>query len=256
MPVYESSLPPAFRERKRWNRLVGTGNVGAGQAVGSARGGFSLPELLIVLAILTTMTAFALPSMRGPLDKSRLRSSATSVKAAIAKARATAIRRGCDVLFRYQPGTDRWWLECSGTPFGSSATLTTDGALDERITGTESSPGNKLEVIHEGQLPTGCWFIEPVMAEVTRANSGLLPDAQADSVPGLVENAPIGSDREMEPIRFRPNGRSRDAEIQIGGSRNFAVKVNVRGLTGSISYTAPFRLPSIDQQDVVREGAI
>ena len=75
------------------------------------RRGYSLAELLIVLAILAALAALVQPSVRGLLDKSRLNAGAKQVQAALAKTRALAIREGAPVWFRFEPGGQQWWIE-------------------------------------------------------------------------------------------------------------------------------------------------
>ncbi|MFN5904418.1 MAG: Tfp pilus assembly protein FimT/FimU, partial [Planctomyces sp.] len=62
-----------------------------------SRRGYSLVELLIVLAVLSALAALVQPAMRGVLDKSRLTGAAKQVQAALAKSRALAIREGVPV---------------------------------------------------------------------------------------------------------------------------------------------------------------
>ena len=199
------------------------------------RGGFTLPEMLIVLAILAIMAALTLPAMRGPLDKSRLRSSATSVKAAIAKARASAIRSGSDVSFYYERNGNHWKIEASDSAFASQVGTSTDDLLAEEAPVTAAP-----SVIREGMLPEGCTFAESTVAEGVE---GELLDEQASlNDQELIESGSPQSQRWATPLVFRPHGRGRDAEILIRGNRDFAVTVDVRGLTGKIAYSAPFRL--------------
>ena len=80
-----------------------------------ARRGFSMIELLIVVAILTMVTAFVLPALRGPLNRGRLRSVAVDVQSAWGKARSFAIREGRSMTFRCRLGGHHWKIERHGT---------------------------------------------------------------------------------------------------------------------------------------------
>lgn len=201
------------------------------------RRGFSLPEMLIVLTILAAMAAFTLPAMRGPLDKSRLRSSATSVKTAIAKARATAIRRGSEVSFHYELNGNRWKIEASGSKFAPSAATSTEDTLSEIV-----PTSNARELIREGRLPDGCVFISRTPDGHGDAEIDAEENPPADV--GLIEANAVHVQRWTDPIIFRPHGRSHNAQLSIRGNRDFAVTVDVRGLTGNVAYSSPFRLPA------------
>jgi prepilin-type N-terminal cleavage/methylation domain-containing protein len=230
---------------------VADGGCAARHPVRFCRGGFSLPELLIVLAVLSAMAAFVLPSMRGLLDKNRLRSSAISIKAAVSKARSTAIRRGCDVSFRYETGGSRWRIESSCVRFNdSSVTDLEDGGPAPQTT-SDGFRRDVPEIIREGRLPQGCQFIERPLESI--ADSPPLGSDESIDVAGLVEPSAESRQTWSDPITFRPHGRGQDAEILIRGSRDFATSVKLRGLTGRISCSPPFRMATIDPLGVSEE---
>jgi type IV fimbrial biogenesis protein FimT len=62
-----------------------------------ANGGFTLIELMMVVAILAIMAALAAPSMAKLVADQRLRSAATDLHLALVKARSEAIKRNVDV---------------------------------------------------------------------------------------------------------------------------------------------------------------
>ena len=204
------------------------------------RSGFSLVELLIVMAVLAAVAGLVLPSMRGPLDKSRLTGAAKELQASLAKARSLAIRESTQVVFRYEISGDRYIierapdvlntmitvLEDSSGPTTTPSGLTTASAVTptQPIDGTGESNLISL-TLREGQLPVGVTFAEPV-------TSGFITsEASATSLR-----------RWSNPIRFQPSGRTEDATIRVAGQRDFVVDVTLRGLTAMASYSAPIRI--------------
>ena len=217
------------------------------------RRGFSLVELLIVMAVLTAVAGLILPSMRGPLDKSRLTGAAKQVQASLAKARSLAIREGVDVFFRYEISGDRYVIERLPAQVDSMVTVLEDptgaasspSGLTSEGTGSATMPSaasteNEATsiVLREGQLPTGVTFAEPSQF------SSEMMDGATESSLAVIEPLASGQRRWSEPIRFRPSGRTEDQKIRLNGQRDFVVDVTLRGLTSMASYTSPSRVTS------------
>ncbi len=76
----------------------------------SSRGGYTLLELIIVLAILTSLLALAWPHVHRRLRRSLPREAALQLKADLAEAREEAVRSGEPWVCRYQPGTGHYQI--------------------------------------------------------------------------------------------------------------------------------------------------
>lgn len=179
-----------------------------------ARRGYTLSEVLVVLALLVTVTALAQPAVRKALGDSRLRSAARQVRAELAKTRLRAMQSGVARRFRYRFGENQF--EIAPANFDTEAAASGDDAystaaavatVDPQHADAGLKPAAKAVV---QKLPEGVSFGTPV------------PDAVA----------PIGEEGWSEPIVFFPNGRTADATIQLRGERNSVVDVSLRGLTG------------------------
>ena len=216
-----------------------------------ARDGYSLMEMLIVLAIMAAMAAFALPSLQGPLDKSRLRSSARQVRAALAKTRSLAIREGTSLVFQFEAGGRSWTIEREGpSPLLQQSTTAEvygrpPALQSDRVT-IEATPASseRSSVLRQGQLPEGVTFAAALPLTEQTAISDF-DDGPADD---MDIDFPT---RRSQSISFRPNGRSEDKTLTIVGSREFVIEVAVRGLTSAVSYSSPFRRISATAEDSV-----
>jgi len=184
-----------------------------------SRRGYSLVELLIVLAVLSALAALAQPSLRGVLDKSRLTGAARQVQAALAKSRALAIREGVPVWFRFEPGGQVWWIERDPAvqPVAAPAV------------GSEFAAPAVVESANTAAAPA----TEPatVTAVVLRS----------DRLPKGVSFPPAGSGQ-SDRIPWSALGRTSSCQLRLYGQRQFVIDLTLRGLTGMASSTAPFRV--------------
>ena len=211
--------------------------------VQSATAGYTLTELLIVLAVLVAIAALALPAMQTPLDKSRLRNAGQLVRKGLNKARATAIREGAPLEFRFEQGGRRWKVERRG-PSRVNLPLT---AEETEAAATEELPEDERALLQQqtfpvrfGQLPDGVIFALPLHAEEELSERD---DAAAEQLPfEETESSEDLTTNWSQPIMFRPSGRTQDREFALHSAGGFAITVSLRGLTSAVSVGDPQRV--------------
>jgi prepilin-type N-terminal cleavage/methylation domain-containing protein len=167
------------------------------------RRGFTLLEVLLVLAVIVMLGAMAWPSIEAMYGDVRLSAAADQIRARWADARTQAIEEGQPYRFAIQTGgryriapdtTDKWG--------GSNATGTATAA-------DANSDTPSIDV--EESLPKGVNFAEGIAGE-----------------PGDGEWQTV--------VRFLPDGSaSKDVEIVFETAGSRPLRLRLRGLTGSVS---------------------
>lgn len=90
------------------------------------RGGFTLPELLIVIAMMSIMLSIAGPKINRTMIQASVRSAAVEITARITIARQAAIRRGTGAAFNMDAARTKVWVNVdqkNGTPLLLGDTL-------------------------------------------------------------------------------------------------------------------------------------
>ncbi len=207
--------------------------------------GYSLAELLIVMAILAGLAGMILPSVRGPLDKARIRRAGAVTQESLAKARSLAIRNGRAVEFQWEPGGRRFQIVEVVAATAAAVTVISDAAGASADIAAET-PLVELETAADAELLPG----DQQTSGLLRA--GLLPDGTqfagtGDSEVTVAAEEPAAVDAAVaavawRSVRFSPSGRASASDvIQIGGSRDFVVDVSVRSLTAMAVVSDPYR---------------
>ena len=187
--------------------------------------GYTLLELLIVIAILAVVAALASPALWSRWGQTRVEGAGHLVRAALGRARVEAIESATPYQFRFRPGTAQY--QYGPAVQDKSEDGATFETLDSDSGGSDSRDPEDLIV--EDELPDGVWFVDPTSAELEFAGS-----VRLENSPG--EASELDSSEAVqwsEPIIFYPNGRSMSARIRLAGIDHREVEVVLRGLTGT-----------------------
>lgn len=182
----------------------------------SARIGFTLLEVLLVLAIIVVLGVLAYPSLEGMYSSYKLSAAADQLRAAWASGRAHAVNEGRPYRFAVLPGTGNFRLAPDSPEFWSGST---DLMVAE---GPENPP-----LILEDALPRGVRFSTAEAA---------LQGGQATTSDTV---QPVGTiDPNLwEPIlQFLPDATTReDLEIWLTAPGSRPLILRQRALTGVVT---------------------
>lgn len=178
--------------------------------------GFTLLEMLLVLAILVAITAVTIPVVGRMYDAHRIQQAAMEVRTTLSAVRLRAVDEGEAFECRFEPDgrhlvilprLDR------GIRFGG-----------EEISSSSASP-LPVEGLHV-ELPEPLYFWT---ADNARERLG------GQMLRELDDAASLGNLTWSAPVVFAPNGTSTSVEFEIRDGEGRTVRLEVRGLTGAAS---------------------
>jgi prepilin-type N-terminal cleavage/methylation domain-containing protein len=171
-----------------------------------SRTGYTLVEVVLVMAILVIVAAIAIPSLTGMLSSGNLEAAEDTVKAQLTKARNKAKEEGCSYKFcikvntgsyRIAPDSDEYWGGTGGSANSSNS--------------NSSAPEGK---VIEGKLPEKVCFSPPQ---------------------GLSKSDGAGSDWSTVATFLSDGTAVDDAQVGIAVEGHNPLLINLKGATGSIS---------------------
>ncbi|MCS7045933.1 MAG: prepilin-type N-terminal cleavage/methylation domain-containing protein [Gemmataceae bacterium] len=173
------------------------------------RGGFTLLELMLVMAVMIIALSMAFPVFDALLASSRERAARDLVRARWAEMRARALEEGRPYRFAVTENTGKFRVAPDDEAYWSGRS-TGDGVDDRPL-------------IVEGELPQGILFTrdERAFAELTAA-------------------PPPGPEWGETIAVYLPDGTARgDAVIYFGKAGQRAIGLHLRGLTGAVTPIDP-----------------
>ena len=193
------------------------------------RGGITLLELLLVLALLVIFAAMAWPSLQKPFDNQRLRKAGDLIRSELCKARVKAMDNGVIHVFTYNASTSQFqvqpWAGYDAALEGSATSLAFAGtSLD--VIATDAAP-----MLGGDQLPEGVVFSTVETVGDNRSTAALsTADVSASGGTAQVR----AQQQEVTPILFYPDGTTSTARLILANQHERYVILELRGLTGVV----------------------
>lgn len=128
--------------------------------------GFSLMELMVVIAILAILAAIAIPNFFGRMPVKRLESAVGDVQAALQRARLAAIKENTCVVIEFSSTSDNYriYVDNGGANPGNACNKTQDAAEP---------------TIKDGEFPAGVDLVSATPQSSIRFDSRGFPDNSA-----------------------------------------------------------------------------
>ncbi len=183
--------------------------------------GFTLIEILLVMAILVLVGALAVPAVLQTVSRQTLDKGADRLRVAMGQARVRAIREGeIYAVFFLEGGS--WFNIAPFTQAKIQSSLAT-----QRQALADNRRQSDLE---EDLLPNGIRFAAGVVPINARAAESLAAGNSGNSI---------------RPILFYPDGTSQDAQVVLQNDRGNFAEIQLRGLTGLSSVIRLKEAPNI-----------
>lgn len=198
--------------------------------------GFTMLEMLLVLAIVVLMAGLAWPALRSSMSKNRLRDSAQQLRVELARARLTAMESGVPLEFRYRAGQGRFRIAAKRADDNWESTAVGSGNLSGRraagrtpTTPADESaqPGKPLQFdATEADLPEGVIFAPLPVQPFAGTQVADEPYEASDEEDELL------AEGWSDAIVFLPDGTASNATLSLRNGEGAQVTVQLRGVTG------------------------
>ncbi len=229
----------------------------------------SLLELLLVLAVLSTVVALSWPALRRPMNRSYVQNAAQQLQKDLLNTRLEAMETGRPRFFQYRWGSSDYHIGTVVLENGVRNDLQVNTGVEEETLGGGRSMGAEMEEERNSiprQLPVGTTFSLPVFAETsTSQNQNETANAGAGNSPFLessegntdlnqrtTSNTKLGiteGDWSL-PIRLYPSGRMESRSIFIDSEDGYRIEVQIQGLAGRVKISAIERRNEEDLNEV------
>ena len=187
---------------------------------GNNRSGFTLIEMVLVLAVLLVMFSVVWPSLDRLYSEHHIRQGAEGLQVRLAAARVHAMEDGVSYCFHFEPGGRHFVL--------------LPAEVQEVIAAGEDEGEAALEGIgcrYLGELPEGVAF--ELSCGGAPLPTQILNPALLAGLPGAES---LGTTAMWSiPMLFFPDGSSTGGVVEIVDKRNQTVRVATRPLTGGVS---------------------
>jgi len=172
--------------------------------------GFSLIELMVVLALISIMTALIIPQMRGTFEDALLRSTGRKLVDAFTLASSRAITLNQLHVVRLDQKQHRYFVERNSR------------AAEDR-TETRDVPGG------EGELDSR------ITIEIQKADED--PSSEQEQRPPFVSGEDLGKNSRSGMISFYPDGTADRAELLLKDREGFRLALRINPITARVQIT-------------------
>jgi type II secretory pathway pseudopilin PulG len=185
----------------------------------ASRPGYSLFELVLVLAVLLIASALSLPSLKVMYGSYKRDGAVDAVRAAWAQARARAIEEGRPYRFGVVPDGGHYRVAPDTPDYWSGSGHPTDGT---------GKPGKVVE----GSLPPGVRF----SVNAPTGQGGSDPVSDWPDTSGKGPKGAVPAESYSNAAVFLPDGTAKaDCEILFQVRGTSPVSLKLRGMTGAVT---------------------
>lgn len=183
--------------------------------------GFSLLELLIVLAVIVSITAMAAPNLMDRVRSGRVQEAAEAVREVLGNARRYAIDAGVDYHFRFE--------------VNGHAVVAIPAEPNPELANSFSSDPDDTRTPLEALI-----FGDEIFVRALPDDSPGAEQLESIAFDTLAEAGDLSQRTWSSPILFRFDGTADDRTFRVMDEEGRSAEVTVRGLTGAVRVTPVF----------------